>query len=376
MVTRPSTIRWGGGIGVLALFAAGLVTACAHSSATIATARTTTAPKHPAPKARAATRDTSFTLVAGGDIALNGSGANASTFSGIERFLHGDLVFGNLEGVLAVDGSAKCAPYGSDGCFTFRADPSSARFLRSAGFTIMNIANNHAMDYGPGAQSETINALRAANLDYDGLPGQIEAVDAGGVKVAFIGAAPYPWAQSLLDIAGTAALVRKARSEADVVIVYMHAGAEGSSADHVPHGPETFLGEQRGDPRAFAHAMIDAGAGLVIASGPHTLRGLEWYHDHLIAYSLGNLAGSNTLATDGSLSLSALLSVRLGSDGRLLDGRVIPVRLVGPGTPVYDSTGASVSLVRTLSEEDFPGSRLQIGSDGSITVAGSRRARK
>ena len=47
------------------------------------------------------------------------------------------------------DGSPKCAPYGADGCFTFRADPSSAKALRSAGFTIMNIANNHAMDYGP-----------------------------------------------------------------------------------------------------------------------------------------------------------------------------------------------------------------------------------
>ena len=135
---------------VLGLFAAGLVTACAHSSATTATSGATTAPKHPAPKIRAAATDASFTLVAGGDIALNGSGANSATFAGIERYLHGDLVFGNLEGVLAVGGSPKCAPYGVDSCFTFRAEPSSAKALRAAGFTIMNIANNHAMDYGPG----------------------------------------------------------------------------------------------------------------------------------------------------------------------------------------------------------------------------------
>ena len=158
-----------------------------------------------------------------------------------------------------------------------------------------------------------------------------------------------------------------------MVIVYMHAGAEGSSADHVPNGPETFLGEQRGNPRAFAHAMIDAGADLVLASGPHTLRGLEWYHGHLIAYSLGNLAGSNTLATDGNLSLSALLSVKLSGDGQLLGGRIIPVRLVGAGTPVYDSSGASVSFMRTLSEEDFPESQLRIGSDGTLTVVAAKR---
>ena len=50
------------------------------------------------------------------------------------RFLHGDIVFGNLEGTLAADGSPKCSPYGVDGCFTFRAEPSSAKELR-AGFT-------------------------------------------------------------------------------------------------------------------------------------------------------------------------------------------------------------------------------------------------
>jgi len=45
--------------------------------------------------------------------------------------------------------------------------------------------------------------------------------------------------------------------------------------------PEVFLGEQRGSPEAFAHAMINAGASLVFASGPHILRGLEWFHGHV-----------------------------------------------------------------------------------------------
>jgi hypothetical protein len=291
----------------------------------------------------------SFTLVAGGDVALVGQGATPSTFAGIRRFLHGNIVFANLEGTLATGGSPKCAPYGSDGCFTFRADPSSAVELRRSGFTLLNLANNHALDYGAGAEQETIAALGRAHIDYDGLPGQISVVDAGKVKVAFIGCAPYPWAQSLLDPAATAALVRQARGLADVVIVYMHAGAEGSDADHVPAGLEMFLGEQRGDPRAFAHAMVDAGAGLVLGSGPHTLRGMEWYHGHLVVYSLGNLAGNKTLSTSGSLSLSALLSVTLSSTSTLLRARVIPLRLTGPGTPVYDPTGASVSLIRTLS---------------------------
>ena len=309
----------------------------------------------------------SFTFVAGGDIALVGDGVNAETFAGIQRFLHGDLVFGNLEGTLAVDGSPKCAPYGLNGCFTFRADPASAVELRRAGFTLMNLANNHALDYGQVAQDETIAALRKAHLAHDGLPGEISIVQAGPVRVAVIGCAPYPWAQNLLDIPAAAALVRKARKEADVVLVYMHAGAEGAAADHVPYGMETFLGEQRGDPRAFAHAMIDAGASLVFASGPHTLRGMEWYHGHLIAYSLGNLAANGTLAIDGSLEMSALLTLTMNAKGKLLKARLVPLRLEGQGTPEYDPTGQAVRFVRTLSDEDFKAPHLHFAANGAIS---------
>jgi len=314
----------------------------------------------------------SLTIVAGGDVALVGRGATSSTFAGIRRFLHGDIVFANLEGTLAVDGSPKCAPYGADGCFTFRADPASAKELRRAGFTVMNVANNHDMDYGAAAQGETMSALRAAHIAFDGLPGQISVVKAGKLKVAFIGAAPYRWAQSLLDIPAAARLVKQATAMADLVVVYMHAGAEGSSADHVPTGPETFLGEQRGDPRSFAHAVIDAGAALVLASGPHTLRGMEWYHGHLIAYSLGNLAGNDTLSTSGSLSLSALLSVTLTSTGTLTAAKIVPLRLVGPGTPEYDPSGAAISMIRALSDDDFRG-RLRIARDGTVSVRAARR---
>ena len=172
--------------------------------------------------------------------------------------------------------------------------------LRRAGFNVLNVANNHALDFGEQAQLQTLAALRAAHIAYDGLPGQITYVQAGAVKVAIIGCAPYPWAQSLLQIPAAQTLVRRAKKHADVVIVYMHAGAEGAAADHVTGRPEVFLGEQRGNPEAFAHAMIDAGAGLVFASGPHVLRGLQWFHGHVIAYSLGNLVGPEHAEHDGA----------------------------------------------------------------------------
>ena len=132
----------------------------------------------------------------------------------------------------------------------------------------------------------------------------------------------------------------------------------------MPAGAETFLGEQRGDPRAFAHAMIDAGAALVLASGPHTLRGMEWYHGHLIAYSLGNLAGNNTLSTSGTLSLSALLSVTLTSTGALTAAKVDPAPARRPRNPRVRPLGVS-----NLHDQDAVGRRLHRAAEfGSQTT--------
>ena len=92
-----------------------------------------------------------------------------------------------------------------------------------------------------------------------------------------MGFSPYPWSAPLNDIPAAAALVRRAAKRADVVIVLMHAGAEGADQIHTPYGTQYFLGEDRGNVRAFAHAMVNAGADLVLGSGPHVIRGIERY---------------------------------------------------------------------------------------------------
>lgn len=310
-----------------------------------------------------------FTLVAGGDVALARS-PDAATFSAVRGLLHGaDLAIANLEGTLGTTGSPRCvaASGGSNSCFTFRASTGWAATLKQAGFTDLNVANNHALDYGPNAQHETLDALRTEQLAYDGLPGQITYLRAQTTAVAVIGCAPYRWAQNLLDITGSQALVRKAARHAPVVIVYMHAGAEGADADHVSDRDERYLGEPRGNPVAFAHAMIDAGADLVFASGPHVLRGMQWYKQRLIAYSLGNLATSHTLATDGILADSALLRVTLDVHGRFIAGSLIPLKLDPTGTPTRDRSKASLGLIKSLSHHDFPHSAVQITATGTIS---------
>jgi hypothetical protein len=319
-----------------------------------------------------------FVFVGGGDIALAGP-VNAHTLSGLARFVRpADLAVANLEGTLATGGYAKCKSGPASGCFSFRASPGWAAMLRRVGFDDMNVANNHALDYGLVAQQETIGALQEAKLAFDGLPGQVTYLDVKGVKVAVIGFAPYRWAQQLLDVGAGRAIVRRAARHADVVLVYMHAGAEGAHQMHVGLRDEMFLGERRGNPLLFAHAMVDAGADLVFASGPHVVRGLQWYHGHLIAYSLGNLAGIDTLSTGGVLGESALLRVTIDAAGRFVRGSLIPLRLDAKGTPAYDPARRSIGLMRALSRDDFGRTAMTISAAGKLAApepSGSLAAR-
>jgi hypothetical protein len=289
-----------------------------------------------------------------------------SLFAGVNRNLRStDVTVGNLEGTLGSGGASKCGT-GSENCFAFQAPTSYARVLRRAGFDLMNVANNHALDFGPFGQRQTLAALSRARIAYTGRPGQIRLRRLNGLKVAFVGFAPYAWAAQLQNIPAAAALVRRADRRADAVVVLMHAGAEGADKLHTPRGTENAFGENRGNTRGFAHAAVRAGADLVLGSGPHVVRGMERYRGRLIAYSLGNFLGYRTFSRGGVLSLSGILQVRLTARGRPVGGRFVSVRLVGPGVPRRDRSRRSARLVRALSRQDFGRRAYQMSPSGRL----------
>jgi Bacterial capsule synthesis protein PGA_cap len=281
------------------------------------------------------------------------------------RLRRADLAVGNLEGTLAVGGASKCAApsapaaaavpvsTGGTSCFAFRAPPRYARGLEAAGFDLMNLANNHAFDYGARGMGQTVRALERRGVAVTGRPGEVRVLRRNGVRVAFAGFAAYRWASPIRDLAAVRSIIAGAARKADVVVALMHAGAEGEVATRVPVGEEVAYGEARGDPRAFARAAIDAGADLVLGSGPHVVRGLQRYRGRLIAHSLGNFHGVGNFAAGPVASLSGLLEVRVRPDGRVAGGRWRSLRLVDGGRPVPDPRHASAKLVRRLSAQDF-----------------------
>jgi Bacterial capsule synthesis protein PGA_cap len=278
-----------------------------------------------------------------------------------------DLMLANLEGTYSDGGASKCDGSDSSACFAFQAPPSFAKALPWAGIDLVNMANNHANDYFQGGIDQTTAALKKNDVEYTGLPDQITTIDVKGVKVAVIGFSPYPWNANINDIPAAKELVKRASAEADVVVVVMHVGAEGSDKTHTPHGTEYAFGENRGDPRAFAHAVVDSGADLVVGSGPHVIRGIERYRTRLIAYSLGNFAGWGNFGISGTLALSGLLTVKIDNGGHIHGGRWLSLRLTDPGVPVVDSSDSSAHLVDQLSAADFSNT-FKMSADGQISV--------
>jgi hypothetical protein len=114
--------------------------------------------------------------------------------------------------------------------------------------------------------------------------------------------------------------------------------------------------------------VVDAGADLVLGSGPHVLRAIELYRDRLIAYSLGNFATYYGISVNGIRGIAGILTTRLADDGRFLDARLDSTIQLRPAGPTLDPEHRAVTNLRELTTTAFPQGHLVIADDGRITA--------
>jgi hypothetical protein len=290
-------------------------------------------------------------------------------FGQVKHLFPADLVMANLEQTLTDDtGFRKCGPESAN-CGAFRAPPSYAKHFSDAGFDLLNQANNHGMDYGPQGYTNTQKAIETAGMRHTGQRGLVTVIDVQGVKVAVLGFSSYARDNSLVDLKAARAIVEQAAAQAEVVVIQVHWGAEGSDKGRVKPGTESFLGENRGDPIAFSRAVIDAGADLIIGHGPHTVRGMEVYKGRLIAHSIGNFAGGRALKGGEILGWGGVLKVTLRPDGSLVSGSFASTIFESnPGVPKPDPQDRALKRIRELTELDFPTTGVRFGPDGTIST--------
>jgi len=279
-----------------------------------------------------------------------------------------DVTFGNLEGVLQDGGEPVKQCKDKRICFLFRTPTRYATYLAQAGFDVMSLANNHARDFGEEGRSSSMAALDAVGIRHSGREGTVASWVANGRRVALVAFAPNVGSNSLNDPQIGLPLVSQLAATHDIVIVSFHGGAEGNGAEVLPFAREIFAGEDRGNVVEFAHAMIDAGADLVLGHGPHVVRPMELYHDRLIAYSLGNFATYYGISVDGIRGIAPILLCTLDDDGRFVSGRIEATTQIRPAGPSLDAAGAVVTLLRTLTDSAFPTGTLDIRADGTLAI--------
>ncbi len=243
-------------------------------------------------------------------------------------FKQAGLVMGNLENPLAG------AKSGYTGYPSFNAPGELAANLKSAGFTTLTLANNHALDRNWSGLLHTIATVGNAGLAYMGAYAGPEdkarrlVRDIGGVRVGLLaytygvnGPARPPageeWRLGFIDRAAIAADMEQARRQgAEWIVVTLHFGEEYRRAPSA---------EQRG----LARDLFAAGADLVIGHHPHVVqpfaRGTGPDANKAVIYSLGNFCSNQHFPyTDIGVILDCTLTVNPDGSKALDDVRLIP----------------------------------------------------
>lgn len=319
-----------------------------------------------------------ISITAVGDIMLGSAYPNklglppddaVNSFQQVQEDLRGDVIFGNLEGCFLNQGkSTKCSDTSGNSCFAFRMPERYAGIYKAAGFNLLSIANNHVGDFGAAGRKKTAAILDSLQINYAGLTSHPFALfEKDSVKYAFCAFAPNENTVSINKIDSAKALVARLKSQADIVIVSFHGGGEGAKFEHVPRRNEIFYKENRGNVYAFAHAVIDAGADVVLGQGPHVTRAVEVYKNKFIAYSLGNFCTYGMFSLKGPNGFAPLLQLKINAKGDFLCADVISVKQDRISRLTKDENATAFKKMAALTDADFPGHGLRF-ENGQILL--------
>lgn len=260
-----------------------------------------------------------WTFVAGGDIMLNQVRPSPKVFEGITPIVEAaDLAYANLEIPMTDQKAATtrktAAEVRARTQYILKADPKHGPHLDAAGFDVVSLGNNHALDYRGAGLSQQIGILEDLEIDYCGagrnwVESRRTAVKKiGDIEVGFISFLSFNNPSSMrkctpataespgvatLTITGVpdkkakaivGAIVAKAKKECDLLVVCLHWGIEKQTQ---PAPNQVRLG------RLF----IDEGADMVLGAHPHVLQPGELYKGKPIVYSLGNLVSPRPATT-------------------------------------------------------------------------------
>ena len=277
----------------------------------------------------------------------------------LERIRSLDGVFCNLECCLSDRGRPRPGR-----TYHFRADPDWAvPALRAGGTSWVSLANNHVLDFGGGAFSDTLAHLSVGGIAHAGAGSDLEAalepsvVEVAGLEVAVIaftdrspsyGAGPEragtafvrtepgnPVTRRLVD----AALERARERDPDLVFASLHWGPN-------------WVTRPSSAQRRFARGLVDRGVDLVHGHSAHVVQGIEVYRGRPIVYDAGDFVDDYAVKPDLHNDRSFLFELAV-EDGTLEGLRLVPVEITREAAhrASEDAAGWLRDRMRELSAE-------------------------
>jgi poly-gamma-glutamate synthesis protein (capsule biosynthesis protein) len=240
-----------------------------------------------------------------------------------------DIVVANLEGPITVHPSISLGSViRSPENYTFTFPTSTAELLARHNIRLVNIGNNHIMNFGREGLVETKEWLEGAGVAYMGDPSapereRVARLTIGGIAFSFVNWSD--WTSDKTD--HTVAQVREEAESGRVPVVYAHWGEE-----YMPPLERV---------KALARQFVDAGAAIVVGSHPHIVQERELYQGRYIYYSLGNFFFDQYWREDVSTGL--LISAVFDERG-VVSLTEIPIELQRDRRTCPISTPLSVSI--------------------------------
>lgn len=205
-----------------------------------------------------------------------------------------DAVVANLECCISTRGERWPDPAKP---FFFRAPPAAIDVLRGLGTTAVTLANNHALDYGHDALSDTLALLHAAGIETTGAGADVAearrpaTLDVRGTTVSVFGCTDHPRDFAAGPDRGGVAFAELSRELDPWVVEAVRTGGPGAVVVS-PHWGPNMTDAPIARVRAAAAALVDAGATLVAGHSAHVFHGVAGR----VCYDLGDFV--DDYATD------------------------------------------------------------------------------
>lgn len=245
----------------------------------------------------------------------------------------GDLTVANLEAPLLDN-----CPVTLEG-MVFCGSPRHIEGLQFGGIDVVNLANNHAGDYGLRGIEETLEHLSNGGILATGVSGPVYK-DVKGLIFAFLGyndVGETAFGLSKADDKKICVEVEEAKSKSSVVITSFHWGEE-------------YVSQPNKRQRELAHLAIDCGSDLIIGNHPHWIQPVEIYKEKVITYALGNFIFDQMWSQK---TREGVIGRFIFYDRMLIDIKFLPVLIEEYGQPRLLTAEEKEAILSHMRDESF-----------------------